>query len=69
MSTWEPELCETCPLEFEEVDSNHYIQRKDIHEVTYHSLDGSQFFAGYECYRRELTYPEYLCERSKLVRI
>ena len=60
MTTWEPELCETMPPKFEKVSEDKYIQRKDIHEVGYHSLDHSEHFTGYECYRRELTRHEYL---------
>lgn len=59
MTSWEPELCETRPPKFEKVSENKYIQRKDIHEVGYHALDGSNHFTGYECYRRELNQHEY----------
>ena len=60
MTTWEPELCDELPKAFEKVSEDKYIQRKDIHEVVYHSLDGNDQFSGYECYKRELTHIEYL---------
>lgn len=65
MSTWEPELCDSHPdYPFEKVNGDLYIQRKDIHEVVYHSMDGTQEFKGYECYKRTLNYLEYLYERT-----
>lgn len=60
MTTWEPELCDKLPRQFEKVSEDKYIQRKDIHHVVYHAMDGSESFSGYECYRRELNYFEYL---------
>ena len=59
MSIWVPELCETMPKEFMFLSDGTCVQRKDIHEVTYHSLDGYQSFKGYECYRRLITWDEY----------
>lgn len=60
MTQWEEELCETQPEEFTPTTKDTYIQRKDIHEVEYHSLDGTQTFKGYECLSREITRAEYI---------
>lgn len=60
MNKWENELLEVRPNEFTKVDENTYLQRKDIHEVEYHSLDGEQTFKGYECFVREITVSEYI---------
>lgn len=65
MTTWVPELCDKLPKQFEKVSENKYIQRKDICHVVYHSLDGTESFEGYECYKREITYLEYLQVLSK----
>ena len=59
MTNRTPELCEFKPEEFTMVNSNTYIQRKDIHEVGYNSLDGNQTFIGYECYSREISKEEF----------
>ena len=59
MALWIPELCESLPMEFVKLDDGNYIQRKDIRECEYHSLDGYQTFAGYECYSRIITPLEY----------
>ena len=59
MSEWELELLEVRPNEFTKVDENTYLQRKDITEVEYHSIDERQLFRGFECYVRELTMSEY----------
>lgn len=56
---WEVELCENKPERFTLTDRNTYIQRENIQEVEYHSLDGFQTFKGFECYCREITIPEY----------
>lgn len=56
---WELELCEDLPEEFTLTQRNTYLQRKDIHEVKYHSLDGMQTFHGYECFVREIPISEY----------
>ena len=58
MTEFEPELCDKEPPMFELTSKGTYIQRKDIHEVEYHSLDGSQTFKGYECYSREISKDE-----------
>jgi hypothetical protein len=58
-NNWEFELCEEKPNEFTLTDHNTYIQREDIHEIEYHSLDGYQTFKGYECRSREITTTEY----------
>lgn len=60
MSNWEPELCEDKPEEFTRINPTTYIQRKDIHEVEYHSLDGTQAFRGYECLSREISNTDYI---------
>lgn len=49
---WEPELTDTCPEEFTFLPNGDCVQRKDIHEVEYRSLDGTQTFKGFECYSR-----------------
>ena len=59
MTSWEPELIDEMPNEFTFIGDNVCIQRKDIHEVEYHSLDGYQIYRGYECYRREISKSEY----------
>ena len=59
MREWELELLEVRPNEFTKVDENTYLQRKDITEVEYHSIDERQSFKGFECYVRELTMSEY----------
>ena len=59
MSDWEPELLESLPEEFTKLGEDLYVQRKDIHEVTYHSLDGSETFKGFECFSREISQAEY----------
>lgn len=56
---WELELCDELPMEFTMTNNSTYIQRKDIHEVEYHSLDGYQIFRGYECFSREITKSDY----------
>lgn len=55
---WEPELTDTKPEEFEFLESGVCVQRKDIHEVEYHALDGSQTFKGYECLSRLISQPK-----------
>lgn len=60
MTDWEPELCESYPLQFEKIGNDRYIQRTNIHDVEYHSLNDDQVFKGYECFRREISYHEYL---------
>lgn len=49
---WEPELLDTYPEEFTFLENGDCVQRKDIREVEYHALDGSQTFKGFECYSR-----------------
>ena len=49
---WEPELLDTYPEEFTFLPNGDCVQRKDIREVEYHALDGSQTFKGFECYSR-----------------
>ena len=56
-SNWEPELLDTKPEEYEFLEDGSYIQRKDIHEVEYHALDGSQTFHGFECLSRLISQP------------
>lgn len=63
---WTLELLEERPEEFTRTDNGTYIQRKDVYEVEYHSLDGYQTFRGYECFKRELTEPEYLLITNQL---
>lgn len=57
-SSWEPELCDHKPEEFTFLQNGDCVQRKDIHEVEYHALDGSQTFKGYECYSRIISQPK-----------
>lgn len=59
MTPWEIELIDEMPNEFTFIGDDTYVQRKDIHEVEYHSLDGYQTFRGYECHRREINDLEY----------
>jgi hypothetical protein len=59
MKEWILELLEEIPEEFTVTENGDYIQRKDVTEVEYHSLDGYQSFHGYECLRRNLTESEY----------
>ena len=57
---WELELLEEMPNEFERTERGTYVQRKEVTEVEYHSLDGYQTFRGYECFKREIPETEYL---------
>ena len=58
ITDWEPELTETYPEEFTFLPNGDCIQRKDIREVEYHSLDGTQTFRGYECLSRVISQPK-----------
>lgn len=60
MTIWEEEFCIEKPNEFTLTVNGKYIQRKDIHEMTYHSLDGNDKLSGYECFSREITKEEYI---------
>lgn len=57
---WELELLDERPLEFTKLNNGNYIQRKEVVEVEYHSLDGYQTFKGYECFKREISEQDYL---------
>ena len=57
---WELELLEEIPEEFTKTERGTYVQRKEVTEVEYHSLDGYQTFHGYECFKREIPEKEYL---------
>lgn len=57
---WELELLEERPEEFTKLDNGNYVQRKEVTEVEYHSLDGYQTFRGYECFKREISEKDYL---------
>ena len=59
MKEWVLELLDERPEEFTVTKDGGYIQRKDVTEVEYHSLDGYQTFHGYECFSRKLTESEY----------
>lgn len=52
---WEPELLDNKPDEITLLNDGSTIQRRDIHEVEYHSLDGTQTFKGYECFTRVIS--------------
>ena len=55
---WQPELLDTKPEEFSFLPNGDCVQRKDIHEVEYHALDGSQTFKGFECHSRIISQPK-----------
>ena len=59
MTNWTLELLDEQPEEFTATSDGGYVQRTEIHEVCYHSLDGFQTFTGYECFSRKLTKSEY----------
>ena len=55
---WQPELLDTKPEGFSFLPNGDCVQRKDIHEVEYHALDGSQTFKGFECHSRIISQPK-----------
>ncbi|MBO7450617.1 MAG: hypothetical protein J6U54_09630 [Clostridiales bacterium] len=58
MTEWLPELLDYKPEEHTLLPDGSVIQRRDIHEVEYHALDGSQTFRGYECFSRTISNTE-----------
>lgn len=57
MKEWKKECCSERPLELQQIAPGLFMQRRNIHEVTYEGDTGT--YTGWECECREATTEEY----------